>query len=710
MAQPIGKKRIHELETFEGELAGVVLLMSKDNKEYKLDASRLQNEKLNLACGTPFPKLVFQNDKTIYQINPYSDYDTYEVTTNKGKVSAVSRGSFTVMVGSLPIGEKVLLTVTRNGVPFEFEVTVSGPRVTEPEWSFPTNGSNLSATPTFTVTGYQGYPYNVNGNQQTAASWEISTSEDFSTTVFQSLKDTVNKTSISIPEGKLQTGQTYYARCRFHNNAVDGEWSVVQFTVSETFIQRPTLIEPTVDMVLSASNVTLKTDAFKWIGGDPAETHVSTDWQVTYGSNEFDENNNMISVTEDALNLTSYKIPSDRIYANNSYRARVRFRGEKSVSDWSETLTFRVMRGNVPSSEFQSVSPSGISGNSIGAELACTDDGLLFATTGVAQKAKFLHIFKKSFPSYSKVASLATVTEVDAERDGRCPISMSSDGKIIVVGVSASKANEDHGEVIVYRNPDDADWGTINGTTLAGLPAEGFHGLAVKLSKDGNRLIVGNGTKTLSMYSNTDQFATRTAVSPTLSAEDATCGGIGSIAMSEDGNGLVLGEANGTKFHVLAWESDNWVTKASITPKDLTEKATIKVAASNDLSIILVSVIETHKYYVYKKTGDSWTLSQAFDYTELDYSITSTRYPSGDINIAPMGSWLIFGMVGSLGSIFELRNGMYQRQNSIYGNNLSDPENYHFYTSQAISAQNDLFVGADVKENVSYFPQIKVYM
>lgn len=710
MSQPIGKKRIHELETFEGELTDAVLLMSKDNKEYKLDVSRLQNDRLYLACGTPFPKLVFQNDKTLYNINPYNDYDTYEVTANKGQVSKVVRGAFSVMAGSLPIGEKIQLTITRNGVPFEFEVTVSGPRITTPIWTLPVNGSKLSVTPTFGVTDYQAYPYTNISVQQTATSWEISTSEDFSTTVFQSLNDIINKSTISIPEGKLEPGQTYYARVRFHNAVTESDWSVVQFSVGEAFIQRPSLIEPTVDMVLSASNITLKTDVFKWVGDEPAETHVSTDWQVTYGSNDFDEMNNFISQLEDAINLTSYKLPPDRVYAGNSYRARVRFRGERSVSDWSEPLTFRVSRGNVPTSEFQSISPSGISGNSIGAELACADNGLLFATTGVAQKAKFLHIFKKSFPSYNKVASLATVTEVDADRDGRCPISMSADGKIIVVGVNASKANEDHGEVIVYRNPDDAEWSTINGTTLAGLPAEGFHGLAVKLSKDGNRLIVGNGTKTLSMYSNTDQFTTRTAVTPTLSAEDATCGGIGSIAMSEDGNGLVLGEANGTKFHVLDWESDNWVTKASITPKDLTEKATIKVAASNDLSTILVSVIETHKYYVYKKTGDSWTLLQVLDYTELDYSITSTRYPSGDINVAPTGSWLIFGMVGSLGSIFNLQNGKYQRQNSIYGNNISDPENYHFYTSYAISAQNDLFAGADVKENVSYFPQIKVYM
>lgn len=41
MTQPIGKKRIHELDSFVGELADAIVLLSKDNKEYKLDAERL---------------------------------------------------------------------------------------------------------------------------------------------------------------------------------------------------------------------------------------------------------------------------------------------------------------------------------------------------------------------------------------------------------------------------------------------------------------------------------------------------------------------------------------------------------------------------------------------------------------------------------------------------------------------------------------------
>lgn len=39
MTQPIGKKRIHELDSFVGELADAIVLLSKDNKEYKLDRS-----------------------------------------------------------------------------------------------------------------------------------------------------------------------------------------------------------------------------------------------------------------------------------------------------------------------------------------------------------------------------------------------------------------------------------------------------------------------------------------------------------------------------------------------------------------------------------------------------------------------------------------------------------------------------------------------
>ena len=709
MSQPIGKKRIHELETLSGDTAGAFVLLSKDEKEYKLGVEALKSESLGIASGTPCPKMTFQNDATTFQIQPYSDYDTYETAISKGTISEVTSGSFVVRVGNTPVGEKVTITLTRNGVPHEFEVTVSGPRITTPVWTIPANGGTTGPAPSFSITGYQAYPYNSNGTQQTAASWEISTVEDFSTTVFQSLNDETNKTTLTVPADTLQSEQSYYARVRFHNRATESEWSTIQFTVSESFIQRPTLIEPTSDMNLSASNIVLKADAFKWVGDEPADTHISTDWEVTDVFNDFSEYNRFNSL-EDTKNLTSIKLPSDRFYSQQNYRARVRYRGAKSVSEWSEVLTFRVSRGTLPNNEFQSLSGSSYPGRSIGAELACNNDGTLFATTTVAQRDKFLLLFKKDFPSYTEAGRLATAADVDAERDGRCPIAMSGDGKIIAVGVSASKANENHGEVLIYRNPSDAEWSTISGVTLAGLPADGFHGLSVKMSNDGERLIVGNGTKTLSMYSNTDQFATRTAVSPTLSAEDATCGGIGSIAMSEDGNGLVLGESNGTKFHVLVWESDNWVTKASITPKDLTEKATIKVAASSDLSTILVSVVETHKYYVYKKTGDSWSLFQTLDYTELDYSITATRYPSGDINVAPSGSWLIFGMVGSLGSMFELRDGVYQRNNSIYGNTINNPENYHFYTSSAISKQNDLFVGADVKEDYGFFSQVKIYI
>lgn len=709
MSQPIGKKRIHELETLSGDSAGAFVLLSKDEKEYKLGVEALKSESLGIASGTPFSKMTFQKDATTFQIQPYSDYDTYETAISKGTISEVTRGSFVVRVGNTPVGEKVTITITRNGVPHEFEVTVSGPRITTPVWTIPANGGTTGPAPSFSIAGYQVYPYVSNGSQQTAASWEISTVEDFSTTVFQSLNDGTNKTTLTVPADTLQSGQSYYARVRFHNSVTESEWSTIQFTISESFIQRPTLIEPTSDMVLSASNIVLKADAFKWVGDEPADTHISTDWEVVDDHYDFSEYVRFSSL-EDTENLTSIKLSSDYFYSQQNYRARVRYRGAKSVSEWSEPLTFRVSRGILPNNEFQNLSGSSYPGRSIGAELACNNDGTLFATTTVAQRDKFLLLFKKGFPSYTEAGRLATAADVDAERDGRCPIAMSGDGKIIAVGVSASKANENHGEVLIYRNPSDAEWNTISGVTLAGLPADGFHGLSVKMSNDGERLIVGNGTKTLSMYSNSDQYATRTEITPTLSADDATCGGIGGIALSEDGNGMVLGETNGTKFHVLAWEGDNWVTKASITPKDLTEKSTIKVAASADLMYILVSVVEKHKYFVYKKFRDSWTLFQTIDHTELDYSITSTRYASGDVNVAPSGSWLLFGMIGTLGSMFLLRNGVYQRNRNIYGNTINNPENYHFYTSSAISKQNDLFVGADVKEDYGFFSQVKIYI
>ncbi len=42
MSQPIGKKRIHELDNFSGDLKGAVVLLSKEEKEYKIGIAELQ--------------------------------------------------------------------------------------------------------------------------------------------------------------------------------------------------------------------------------------------------------------------------------------------------------------------------------------------------------------------------------------------------------------------------------------------------------------------------------------------------------------------------------------------------------------------------------------------------------------------------------------------------------------------------------------------
>lgn len=51
MSQPIGKKRIHELDNFSGDLKGALVLLSKEEKEYKIDIAKLQ--------GTTEPEYYF---------------------------------------------------------------------------------------------------------------------------------------------------------------------------------------------------------------------------------------------------------------------------------------------------------------------------------------------------------------------------------------------------------------------------------------------------------------------------------------------------------------------------------------------------------------------------------------------------------------------------------------------------------------------------
>lgn len=222
----------------------------------------------------------------------------------------------------------------------------------ESAWSttvaFTTAAGVVANTPVVTLHGYNDSPtdilsgltittneFSVSGGEDThrATSWVIATKDGTRTNVWQSLEDTTNKTSITVPDGTLQKGTAYTLNVTFHGTtSFDSSPAVVEFTTSTDFgtVNPPTLtVEGQPSSVFS--NPTLTGGAFSNTR-DP-DTHDKTDWLIvpTAGGET------VWKSLDDTANRTGIKVPNNTLQTNTAYTAKVRYHGVKyGWSDYTE--------------------------------------------------------------------------------------------------------------------------------------------------------------------------------------------------------------------------------------------------------------------------------------------------------------------------------------------------------------------------------------
>ena len=221
------------------------------------------------------------------------------------------------------------------------DVTNNGLKSAWTPWtSFTTAQGQTVTTPTITLKGYQDSPtdilsgltiegsaFAVSEGEDThrATSWSIAKKIGTRSNVWESLNDTVNKTSITVPEGTLEKGTAYTLTVIYHGTAAyDSAPAVVDFTTSSDFgtVTAPTLtVEGQPSSVFS--NPTLTGGAFSNTR-DP-DTHDKTDWLIvpTAGGEPVWESLN------DMANRTSIKVPNNTLQTSTAYTAKVRYHGVK---------------------------------------------------------------------------------------------------------------------------------------------------------------------------------------------------------------------------------------------------------------------------------------------------------------------------------------------------------------------------------------------
>ncbi len=165
-----------------------------------------------------------------YTITNYDSFSTYSVSVSSGSVS-IAGDSITFVAPS--IAGSVTLTVTKDGKPNVFTLTVLAAGVQTPVNQSPTNNAiNQNGAVTLTASAFGWFGLS---DTHLNSDWQVAIDAAFNTIIVSSLADAVNKTSWTA--SGLSVSQTYYWRVRYRgtNNGVS-EWSEpFSFSTKSTF-------------------------------------------------------------------------------------------------------------------------------------------------------------------------------------------------------------------------------------------------------------------------------------------------------------------------------------------------------------------------------------------------------------------------------------------------------------------------------------------
>lgn len=170
-------------------------------------------------CALLGDVLAYVSETKTYAITDYNSFSTYSVSASAGTVSIAGDQ---ITFNAPATSQSVVLTVTKDGLDFDFAINVLPYGVQTPTNVSPSNGAtdqNGSVTLTASAFGWLGV-----ADTHASSDWQVATDSGFTSLVANVIGDTVNKTSYTVTG--LSTSQTYYWRVRY-TGASNGtsDWS-----------------------------------------------------------------------------------------------------------------------------------------------------------------------------------------------------------------------------------------------------------------------------------------------------------------------------------------------------------------------------------------------------------------------------------------------------------------------------------------------------
>ena len=219
------------------------------------------------------------------------------------------------------------------------------PQIDRPSITTPVDAApNQSLTPTISSSAFTGS----NGATHVSSTWQVAFSPTFGSSsstppgatgttssqitntsglVYQSLNDINNKTSLTIGNGILEEGRTYYVRVRYqYVDLQNVDWyseysEPIYFNTIDVpgEIQCPFISSITESAIYDRMDVVSSTFVATQGTG---QTHTYSDWEV---ATDAGFTNVVIVATDDSVNKTTFPIPTDSIRPSTNYYVRTRY-------------------------------------------------------------------------------------------------------------------------------------------------------------------------------------------------------------------------------------------------------------------------------------------------------------------------------------------------------------------------------------------------
>ena len=568
-------------------------------------------DRLNVIDGRPHTEglvSIYLGDAATYLITNFDSFQVYTLSATNGTVTLADDViTYTPAVAG-PGG------FTVNGK--LFSITVNPGEITTPSITNPANNTiDLNASVTLTGSAYQILP--AGGEIHLNTDWELATDTGFTSIVFSSYNDTVNKTDWTV--NGLFSNMTYYARIRYRSATTVSNWSnTISFSTLVSF-------GLTEEAILSSSDKAANDNIGMSVAIDATGTRVvigapySSTAGALYSGKVYVFSRSGTSWTEEAILMASDRT-ADSILgmsvaindagtrliagapdsaASGVFAAGKAYIFTRSGTTWTEEAILMAADRSVSASFGYSVAMDSL------ADLVAI--GSHNADPAAVSNAGSVYIFIRSGSIWTESATLAAADPAADDHFGYA-VALTSSGDRLVVGAPHAdpSALGSAGKVYVFSRSGTV-WTQEAMLTASNLEANAVYGSSVDIDSLGDRIAIGAwGAKPSALISAGSVYVyLRTGTSW---AEETILVASNVTAESRFGSSVAISDSG--------------------------DKITVGASYAN-----VSATVDAGQFYLYERTGTVWTetavlaASDAEANGHLGYSIAlagdGTRVASG---------------------------------------------------------------------------------